>query len=570
MRVRDKEMFDFESFEKELRKCADSFDYFCQHYVYIVDKRGRKRLLKLNAAQKQVVNDLHTEPDKAYYVLKSRKLGVTTGVLAYAFWYAMFHRNFRYAFIAATAAQAVEIFEKAAFISNNLPEVFKAPGLAQKVYKDSIEFENGAKLHCVSERQTDSLRGGDLHFVHFSEFAFYEKGPEAITAIIGALPDGAIQVYETTAKGLGFAHDQWFRNNGWNKRFFPVWNDPDASVDQYSCDINTPSKGDTESLLQLRQLCEAYRDEWKLTKPQYNFFLKKFDQFGRDLRRWHQEFPASAELAFSSARGRVFLTRYEDSSDFEGEVRFSEPRHGRMYSMGVDAASGSETGDFTAWAVLDVTDEEGQPEIVCTGYFRVTPDVAAEMIGPTATAYNASVVVEKTGHGEEIIRRLREDYPEMDLYREQRMGVVGGGPTERIGFTTGARSRTVLIGLLHDMFGNSNRQVRIHVPCQRLRMEINNFEYNDKGKAEHAPGQHDDLLFAAALARYGSLGKARMQIKPAPPPPIADPVRRAMFKRKYGYEAPLPQSEDEEQVPAIYPADYGGIASIRELADSRR
>ena len=545
---------DQEFVNAELRKCSDDFFYFCRNYIKIIDKQGKIIAFRPNETQLVVYNDI-VQADAPYYILKSRKRGVSTFVLAMALWYALFGKNFRYAFIADTEDQAKEIFSKVATFIEHLHPMFKLPGMRANVTRNTVEFDNGSWMRCVSELQADKLRGGDIHMAHFSEFAAYEKGSEAIAAVIGACSEGALQIYETTAKGLGYAHDMWFQDNGWKKRFFPVWSDKDSSR-PFPPKVAAPSE--------FKQRCDEYSRDHKLNRTQRNFLDHKLNEFGRDFRKFHQEFPATPELAFASAKGRVFRTRFEDANDSEGEKIFAEPKPMRYYSLGCDAASGSDTGDFTAYALLDITDSidnnTGLPELVATGYWRKTPDAIAPMLVDLAKRYNAQITVERTGNGTEIMRRVRETWEEAVIYREVKVNKVGGGPTEMLGFATASQSRSILIGYMHDIFGNRDIHVKIQVPCKRLRDNINNFVYDESGKAQHQAGRHDDMLFAVAMAVAGAKSMTKQEAPRAPPEPISDPWRRERFRKKYGFDAPLP--DDQEEEPSLPRESLGRMNSV--------
>lgn len=507
-------------------RCAGDFWYFAMNYLWITDKRSKDVLLKPNHEQVELI--LAIEKHGTVYNLKARKLGMSTIVCAYFFWKCHFYKGFQAGTMTHDEESAKKLFKKVKKYYKELPEAFKVGQFKLKEDRASgMEWEHGSEYR-VASCDSGRFRSSDLAAIHFSEFAFYGTPQETIESCIGAALPNAIKVYETTAKGLGHAHDTWYRDQGWGKVFFPWMRDPLARRTSRP-DRWNPKSEDHERLL-------TYASEQNLTVPQMWWAAQQLGEYNNSWKSFHQEHPATPELAFAMATGRVFRVAFKHAKPYIGLSVFKKPIQGHSYVIGVDPAGGSETGDFSAFCVIDISIEH-EPEIVASYYKRESAPHFKQEVAEAAELYNnALVVVERNSIGMPLLQFLQEDHPEINLWREQKYDKVGSKLTTRLGFYTGANSRGTLVAAMLKWLGDQEHDPVINIPCERMQHEMNTFVWSEarNDHAEHQPGYHDDMLFAFALACQAMSSGGRFQTAPAEekdPKTLRDLM---MFEKKTG------------------------------------
>ena len=165
--------------------------------------------------------------------------------------------------------------------------------------------------------------------------------------------------------------------------------------------------------------------------------------------------------------------------------------------MGVDTASGSPSGDYSAFCVLDVTDKK-KPKCVSTFYAKLPPNEFSVRVLKELKEYDALCVAESNSYGLSVIEYLvGQGYA--NHYRRTKFDKVVNRWREDIGFATSVSTRPVLINRLRKFIGDQS----LVINDERMKFEMNTFIYNSKGKATADSGKHDDMIFAWGLALAG-------------------------------------------------------------------
>jgi hypothetical protein len=461
---------------KEIRRCADDFHYFCSKYLRIVDKAGRVVALKPNRAQRDFLEADQKNP--WVYVLKGRKRGLTTIIAALNFHSALFTPYHYTLVLAHTENAAKSIFRIYSRFYENLPAFLKFPVKLQN--KHELEFEHGGYI-CAATAGSDSARGGTYQAIHCSEFAMYENIEALIASALNTAGENPRVTLETTANGLNDAHRIWSSQGGFEKLFISWLNDEDAF-----------SKKKPEWVpKEIAELAVTY----KLTQRQLNWAADTY--LTRCAANWNtflQEYPPEAHLAFISSGKRFFNHAYAHAKPQPGYSRYQEPLRYRAYVMGVDTASGSEHGDYSAWCLLDCTNKR-KPEIVSTFYEKISPSAFAQRVKDEAEAYNALVCVESNSYGLSIIEYLvNMEY--VHLYRRVKYDAATDRYTHNIGFATTSSTRSILMARIQEYIS----QKWLDPIDGTLQAEMNTFVFNKSGKPTAEVGKHDDLVMATALA----------------------------------------------------------------------
>ena len=467
--------------EKELRRCASDFRYFCR-YLRIVDKKARLVPFKMNAAQEILIGSIERNP--WVFALKARQMGGTTGIAAYAFWHAYFKPNHKVGVMAQSRESAEQIFEIYRRFYENLPTWMQFP--TEKSNVREILFFHGGMIR-VFTANTQSARGTTYNFLHCSEFAFYSDVEQTVRAVFQTATPDAIVVMETTANGLNHAHKLWTEENGYEKVFLP-WT---LSEEYSTSDRPTtfPARNAKwreyakEHDLSLHQLWWAY--ETHRTKC------------GNNWQTFHQEYPITATKAFITSGERFFDIVFPHAKAKPGYESYVEPQKYKVYAIGVDTASGSPSGDFSTFCVLDVTDKE-KPKCVSSYYARTAPSDFAERVLEEAKKYDALVVAESNTYGLGVIEHLlTSGYAHM--YRRTKFDKLAKRWKEELGFLTSASTRPVLLSRLHKFVSRG----MLIINDERMKAEMNTFVYNKTGRPEADKRKHDDMIFAWALALAG-------------------------------------------------------------------
>lgn len=464
---------------KEIKKCRRNFRHFCK-YLRIVNKSGKLMVLKPNSAQRRFLKAQEDNPHT--YVLKARQLGLTTIIAAYNFWKAALNPNHRVLVIAHTHEAAESIFKIYRRFYLNLPSFMQAPTIAANVRE--IEFSHGGLIK-VTSAGSGSARGSTYNSIHCSEFAFYKDINETVASAFQTAADDATIVLETTANGINEAHKMWFDTQVGYGKLFIAWTDDRGYV-------STKRAGTPPTAL------ADYKDRHGLTDKQFNWAVQTFKtKCASDWNTFRQEYPLLPEQAFITSGARFFVQSFPHVGCPEGYIQYEPPKPYAVYSIGVDTASGSPIGDYSAYMVMDVTDK-AHPRIVASYYDRVSPSTFAQQLLNDARAYHALVTVESNSYGLSVIEYLVHREWAF-LYRRTKYDKVGDRWTEMMGFNTNSATRSLLLSRLQEFIGNG----WLKITDDRLKYEMNTFMFNADGKAEAANGKHDDMVFACALTLVG-------------------------------------------------------------------
>ena len=462
----------------EVKKCRNDFGRFCK-YLKIVDKAGKTISLRPNLAQRRYIQSVQKNP--WLYVLKARQLGLTTVIAAHNFWKALLRPNHRVLVMAHTHEAAENIFKIYRRFYENLPKAFKIPTTAANVRE--LVFSHGGMIK-VTSAGSGSARGSTYSSIHCSEFAFYKDIKDTIASAFQTAGENSQIVLETTANGINEAHKMWFDSDGYDKLFI-AWTDDKNYISK-----KTPDK--------IPVALQDYQIDHGLTDEQYWWAIQTYRiKCASDWSTFRQEYPLTPQQAFITSGARFFLQTFPHVVAKPGYVQYEKPADYHVYSMGVDTASGSPVGDYSAFCVVDVTDKL-QPRIVSTFYDRVKPSDFGARILQEAQKYGALVVVESNSYGLSILEYLMQKEWAY-LYRRTKYDKMADRWTENLGFNTTASTRTLLLSRLQEYVSDSRMQFR----DDRLKCEVNTFMFNDKGKPEASPGNHDDMIFAASLALMG-------------------------------------------------------------------
>ncbi len=455
-------------------------------YLYKIKNRENKTTtFKPNKAQIHYHKNKHT----FNIILKSRRLGFTTygcidmlDDVIFALPHPKLSKGHIDALlIAHTKDDMYKLFdEKIAFAWEHFPPNLKKILDVDTERSNMLKFGFGKSLDAPegSDAQDYSSisvalsgRSGGYAKIHISEFGkicakYPEKAREILSGAIPAVPLGGEVTIESTAEGdTSYFHDMFWE--AWNrdpnqklgptdyKAHFYNWTWDTEEIDRYK-NLYTP--------LPIEKLPQYFRDYQKkhsLTDIQINYLHTKWLAIGKDYTLLKREYPFTPEEAFESNSQRVFnpekldyqlalLKKAQNSTPPLTPINkgawtlIKEPHPTHRYVIGADPSEGV-GGDHAAATILDISTPK--PEVVAIFMDKYTsPDQFAYELKNQGLYYNTAFVgVERNNHGHATLLRLRDIYPEAQIYKEVRQTHSTDKDTDKYGWATNIATKSQMV-----------------------------------------------------------------------------------------------------------------------------
>jgi len=490
-----------------LDQCALNFEFFSSDVLKIVDKKGRLIPFNWNEPQRQVW-DVVRGGRKRVGCLKARQEGISTWIAGFFFWKVLFNPNERAVVLAHETEAAARIFSIYKNFYECMPDWMKEAFPLRHSTKTELVFKkHTGYVRIATANSPDKLRGTTVHYLHCSEMAFWDKAELVFTAAMQSLTDRGAAFVETTANSFNHFYSWWVSQNGYKKVFLP-WMalheyqliDTGSGLADYE---GVPIEFDDEIMQIINRKLEPEEQQYvrdhDLTGAQIRWLKWALSQkCDDDWKRFSQEYPASAQEAFLHSGDMYFEGDWLPQEVTKPHDKIVDAAPGHVYVVGVDTATGSSTGDFSAAMVMDVTNKE-KIKPVAWYYARVPVHQFAQSVQKMARSYNDALIVCEVNHvGAAVQEELSLDqYPR--LYRRFVYDKMAAKYVEKLGFYTNKSNRAILLNRLRKYIATETVK---DLP-QVLINEIGSFVYNDKGEPYASPGCHDDMIFAAALCLEG-------------------------------------------------------------------
>lgn len=516
----------------------------------ITNKRGELVPFKLNNEQSQMMDYIEVclanNLPVRIILLKARQIGATTFFTALGFWKASMNKNMHYGIVAHRMDSAQSIFDKCKVFYNNLPKEMQ-PATTQ-FSSEGITFDKkggrgiGSKISFATV--SDGVyRGQTMQMLHKSEKAFWEGNMQSIdNSLNPTIPDvgGTINVIESTAKGYNEFKDEWdraVRGSSNYRPFFFGWQDHEEySVEKVPVGFELTEKE--------REL----KEKFDLTDNQVLWRrLRVENDYNGDENWFMQEYPMTPEEAFVASGSSVFtsetivagyagcvepmkvdITSYpvrekllvweepeyitekeyakKSEWNFEKqayeyintELLLEEVTYMTPYTIGVDTSGlGADKNQVVVWN--NIKDKM----VARFGIETLSEEHLAKIIVEIAKKYNnALVAVEVNISGEIINHILKLGYTNLyireNLTRQDKK-VVGG---IEYGWKTTVATKAPLISSLRSLLNEDATAIRDKEFWYEAEYYI--MEDTTRNIMNAASGHHDDIIIAAAIARYVS------------------------------------------------------------------
>lgn len=497
---------------KVRKRLYTDFSYYSKAALKIRTKKGEIRPLELNPAQ-MILDEAVTAQQEAegkvrIIILKARQQGLSTYTGGYLY-FSVSQQKARKAMVITHHADSTRaLFDMTKRYHEHCPAILKPH--TKYSSRRELSFDVLDSSFVVGTAGSEAVgRGETLTHVHASELAFWPKSSagDLWNGLLQAVPneDGTAVFVESTANGVsGVYYDLWRGavegKNGFVPVFIPWYTDPTYREKVTEGFERTPDE---------EELSELY----DLDDEQLMFRRRKVAQNGLDL--FKQEYPSEPEEAFLTTGRPVFnleqvnkaLNHTRDVEErlaleqdafvphSRGELTtYLKHNSGEQYVIGADVAMGINQGDYSVAQVLDSKKRQ-----VATWRGRVHPDYFAEILQALGFYYNeALVIVENNGHGILTCTRLGKDYAYPNFYTEVVIDKLTDKETVKLGFTTTAKTKPLII----DHLRAAVRDAEIEVNDKVTIREMLTYVVTDTGSMEAEHGCHDDCVMSLALANY--------------------------------------------------------------------
>ena len=195
--------------QKIRRRLRDDFEFYSKHSLKIRTKEGSVSTLKLNTAQKLLLEAVEQQYEKEgkirVIILKARQMGLSTMVGGWLYWWLSQRRAQRGLVVTHHADSTRALFDMTRRYHENCPEPIKPH--TKYSSRRELNFDILDSSYVVATAGGESVaRGETVTCAHLSELAFWSPSTaeENFNAIMQAVPNSkntAVFV-ESTANGV--------------------------------------------------------------------------------------------------------------------------------------------------------------------------------------------------------------------------------------------------------------------------------------------------------------------------------------------------------------------------------
>jgi len=455
---------------EELVKCGRDPSYFTNSYCKIQHPKRGTIPFKTYPFQNDCLKAFRKHAFNL--VLKSRQLGISTIIAAFAVWTALFRRDKNILVIATKLSTAKNFIKKVVKILDNLPPWMRLCNYEKS--QQEVRFDNGSVIKAVPTTD-DAGRSEALSLLIVDEAAFVRNFEEIWSALFPTLSEGGGAIVLSTPNGVGGKyHDLWLGAES-------------------GCGFGEDDVGDNGF--------HPIRLPWQV-HPEHGseYYEKMSSKLGprKTAQELDCDFLSSGEN-FIKAVTQIWINQEQRApisrEGPEGQVWvWSDPKPGHKYLIAADVARG-DAKDNTTFIGIDMT--TGEEVFEYQG--KIYPDVLAANLDLYGRKYNnALVAVEHNTFGNHTLIDLRKlRYPNIFYRTASKHAVENHYPSEKDkpGFDTQTATRQDALARFED-------SMRCHVVTprsSRFYEEVQSFIWLDE-KPQAKKGKHDDLIMAMAIA----------------------------------------------------------------------
>ena len=400
-------------------------------------------------------------------ILKSRQLGMSTLVAAYAVWMALFQKDKNILIIATKLSVAQNFITKVKTMIRSLPKWLVLPQIVTN-NKQLIEFSHGSSIKAIPTSD-DAGRSEALSLLIVDEAAFVRDFDQLWMGLYPTVSTGGRVILLSTPNGVG-------------GQYYKLYTDAEQGSNEFVSiklpwDVH-PERGQewfdkTTKNLSNRQISQEYLCDFASSGETFlspsdiewvrNMCKPPIDRAGHDMNVWIWKYPLSEH----------------------------------SYVISADIARG-DSRDYSTFHVIDV----GEGECVAEYRGKTPPDRFGELLCEFGKKYNNALLCpENNSYGFATIIKLKDlEYP--NIYHKRRKSIFVGSyipPKESdiAGFTTSGKTRNLILSKLEETI--RNKGVKIY--STRFYEELKTFTWSGN-KAKAMKGYNDDLVMSFAIGMW--------------------------------------------------------------------
>lgn len=464
----------------EVIKCGKDPVYFMNRYLSI--QHPLKGLIKFKTYdfQDNCVEEFNKH--RFNIILKSRQLGLSTLVAAYAVWQAIFYKEKNILIIATKLAVAQNFIRKVKTYLKSMPSWLLIPTIIAN-NKQQVEFSNGSQIKAVPTSE-DAGRSEALSLLIVDEAAFVRNFDELWMGLYPTLSTGGRAILLSTPNGVGGQyHEIYSKAERKENKFNPIklmWDvHPERDDEWFEKETKNMSKKQVAQEL----LCD---------------FASSGDTF------------LSADVL---EKIRIATNNPIEKSGPENNVWYWKyPVEGINYILSADVSRG-DSGDYSTFHILNTKDLSVDVEYKG----KMPPDHFSSLIYDIGKRYNKAIICpENNAYGYTVLVKLFE-LGYKNIYfsseKEKYKFLYGeGNNAGKAGFNTNKESREKILANFEELLRNG----RLKTGSTRLYSELKTFVWNGK-KVSAMKGHNDDLIMSLAIGSWladnnsGNYNIAQMQ-----------------------------------------------------------
>lgn len=505
---------------------------YCETFLKIRDKKNKLVPLRFKPAQQKLYEIFCEEYAKGkpvrVVILKARQLGFSTVTEGLFFADTATHANAVTLIMAHEETATVNLFNMNKLFYDELPPqlqpMLKNSNAQELVFenptRDPLEKAGNpglrSRIRCMTAGGKGAGRSFTLRNVHLSEVAFWSKMRTQLTGILQAVPDDkeTCVVIESTPNGYNEFKDFWddavSGANGFRPVFFAWYEEPEY---RRAVEPGTEWTQEEEEMRELYGL-----DDEQLA---WRRWCIKANCQG-DVQIFQQEYPSNPDEAFlfsgtpffdntlisamrQNAPEPIAVGRFEFDEDESGCPQniewvddergfikiWAEPEEYVPYVIGGDTA-GEGSDKFIGWGIDNRTGEQ-----VCELRHTFSERLYAKQMYCLGQYYNGALLAIETNYST-YPQLMLEDWGYPRLYERQRFDTQAKKYVNAYGFRTDSVTRPLILAGLRTVMDENPDSVKSFETLG----EMLTFVYNDNYRPEAAPGEHDDLVMAAAICHF--------------------------------------------------------------------
>tara|TARA_X000001388_G_scaffold77253_1_gene77257 strand:+ start:769 stop:2385 length:1617 start_codon:yes stop_codon:yes gene_type:complete len=450
---------------KEIVKCGKDPNYFFKNYLKIQHPVRGLIPFETYPFQDDCIEDFLE--NRFNIVLKSRQLGLSTLVAAYAVWMAIFQREKNILIIATKLTVAQNFITKVKTMIRSLPKWMLLAEIVEN-NKQKIRFSHGSEIKAVPTSE-DAGRSEALSLLIVDEAAFVRNFDTIWTGIYPTISTGGRVIILSTPNGVGGQYHKLYVDaesglNEFNAINLPWSVHPERDDDWFEKTTRNMNKRQIaqEYLCDFATSGETFLDNNTIEWMRQNV-KKPIERLGHDRNVWVWKYP---------------LTEND-------------------YILSADVSRG-DSKDYSTFHIID----NSTGEIVAEYKGKIRPDTFAELINEFGLKYNKALVCpENNSYGYATILKLQElKYPKL-YYRKRKTVYVGDyvppASADVAGFNTNGKTRSTILAKLEEAL--RNRQIISY--SSRFYEELKVFTWNT-GRAQARAGFNDDLVMSLAICSW--------------------------------------------------------------------